>query len=293
MSLPISSSSSRNRLTVVMLAAVLVAGSCAIDERDLSETPALSAAGRASSSGSAGAPELAQAGQPVADMGSGSSAGFGGVSSGAGEPNVAGSPNGGLDSRGGSTAGDAGSGGSPTAAGPCGDIDQNGVDDCSETLVANARFDSDLSHWDAEQLETQSWDARNAGPEPNSGALLVSNTAPVATGLGSYMAGAHQCVQVTADVGYEVAARVLIPGGQGGGVAGVNLQFFDTDGCQGDFLGAETVGTTADVDAWRVVLAEVKAPSAARSMWLRLVASKPFPEPQLDALFDDVLVRLQ
>ena len=191
---------------------------------------------------------------------------------------------------GGSLAGFAGGAGS-SSLGPCGDIDQNGVDDCSETLVTNSRFQTDLGGWTAEVLDTLAWDTRNAEADSNSGALRVSNLAPVAGTPGAFMTGAHQCVAVSPGATYVGAVRALIPGGQNGGEAGINLQIFDADECGGTFLEAQTLGTTADVDAWRVVQGELRMPPAARSMWLRLVVSKPFAVQQLEALFDDVLLR--
>jgi hypothetical protein len=308
-----SSAPSRGRLALVTLATVGLVGGCQVDERTLSGlTGGVSSAGADAGSGAgagsgasagsgADAGSVADAAVPDSpdDAGAGNDAGsFGGSSIGAaGSGGISGSTfeagSGGTggalgNAASGSSAGAAGSGGAPLG---CGDIDQDMVDDCTETLVQNSRFDSDDSYWLVEPLATEIWDPRNARAGTGSGSLLISNLAPVDPAPGAFMVGGHQCVQVNANASYALAVRVLIPGGQGAGEAGVNVQIFGADNCAGSFLEAETVATTADVDAWQVVQGELTVSSAARSMWVRLVASKPFSQASLDALFDDVLVR--
>jgi hypothetical protein len=308
MLLRFSSVLSLGRLSVVTLAAVGVALGCQVDERALSGlTDGVSSAGTDAGSGAdagsyvgsgsdAAVADSPDDGEGGTDAGSfdGSSIGVGGSGGIAGSTFEAGSGGTGRglgNDASGSSAGSGGSAGSAGASPGCGDIDQDMVDDCTETLVQNSRFDSDGSYWLVEPLATQAWDPRNARAGTGSGSLLISNLAPVDPANGSFMVGGHQCVQVTADATYEFAVRVLIPSGQGAGEAGVNVQIFGADNCAGSFLEAETVGTTADVDAWQVVQGELTVSSAARSMWVRLVVSKPFSQTALEALFDDVLVR--
>jgi hypothetical protein len=296
---------------VVTLAAIVLAWGCQVDERTLSRlTDAASRAGsdagssadagsssngRSDSASVAGAdgadsPDGASGGTEASTSGGNSIGvgGWGGVAGSALEAGNGGTGGGLINGASGSGGGNAGGAG---ASPSCGDIDQDMVDDCTETLVQNSRFDSDDSYWLVEPLATQAWDPRNARAGAGSGSLLISNLAPVDPAPGAFMVGGHQCVQVTADTSYELAARVFIPSGQGGGGAGINVQIFGTDNCAGSFLGADTVGTTADVDAWQVVQGELTLPSAARSIWVRLVVSKPFSQATLEALFDDVLVR--
>ncbi len=294
-----SSTPSLGRLALVTL--VGLAWSCQVDERTLTglaDGVSSADAGSGAAMASSGARSVADAAVPDSsdDAGGGSEVGglggMGGLGGIAGSPFEAGSGGTGGDlvngASGSSSGGNAGSGG---ASSGCGDIDQDMVDDCTETLVQNSRFDSDGSYWLIEPLATQAWDPRNARAGTGSGSLLISNLAPVDPAPGSFMVGAHQCVPVTADASYELAVRVLIPSGQGAGEAGVNVQIFGADNCASSFLEADTVGTTADVDAWQVVQGELTVSSAARSMWVRLVVSKPFSQAALDALFDDVLVR--
>jgi hypothetical protein len=301
MFLRFSSASSRGRLALVALGTMGLAWGCQVDERDLSGLTGEVSSGGADAGSDADAGSVADAAVPdsSADAAAGDDAGgTGGAASAAGgSGGVAGSTlaagSGGQVSSGtsGSGAGNAGAAGTGGASFGCGDIDQDTVDDCAETLVQNSRFDSDGSYWLVEPLATEIWDPRNARAGMGSGSLLISNLAPVDPAPGAFMVGGHQCVQVSAAATYEFALRVLIPDGQGAGEAGVNVQIFGADNCAGSFLEADTVATTSDVGAWQVVQAELTVPSGARSMWVRLVVSKPFSQTALDALFDDVLVR--
>jgi hypothetical protein len=212
----------------------------------------------------------------------------GGFESG-GMPN-GGTPNGGVANGGTGVAGSAGSGGAPFIS-PCGDLNQNRVDDCEETLVNNSRFDTDASTWEAETLLQQRWAPVNASGGSASGALSVANVNVIPNLGGSTTVGSRQCMRAWTGQHFAVGARVFIKGGQGAGKAGVNLLIFSTDGCTGDgFITGKTIDTVADVDAWRVIEGEVAMPAASRSMYVRLVAEKPFAQASLEVLFDDVLV---
>jgi hypothetical protein len=126
---------------------------------------------------------------------------------------------------------------------------------------------------------------------PSSGSILVTNQAPIAAVDSWVMAGTEQCIAVTEHIKYELAARVMIPDGQGLGEAGLNLYVFAGDRCAGVFLGGLTPGLTAERGSWVVVDGQVEMPLAARSVLVRLVISKPFAQATLSAFFDDVLVR--
>ena len=195
--------------------------------------------------------------------------------------------NGGSDGSNGGTAGSHGN----VISGPCGDIDGNQIDDCSETLLQNSRFDLNLDHWSAEAQVTSAWDAQNATSLTTSGSAKLVNTVPVASAIGLTMAGAEQCLQISGGAGYQVAARVLIPAGQGEGQAGVNLWVFGGDDCKSNFLVAITPAMTQTVGAWTTAQGVATLPAGAKSMIVRLVALKPFTQTQLQVSFDDVLVR--
>lgn len=289
--------SSHVLLALVIFVSASTASGCGVDERSLSSSTAGAASeggsgfGAGNSGfGSSAAGDLVQgssAGGSVAGAAAGSGA-LGGAGGAAGAGGSGGSGSSGRAGRSGDGGLGAGGGG---GGAPCGDLDQDRVDDCAETLIQNSRFDLDVRYWVAEVLTTQAWDPRNARSGTGSGSMLISNVAPVDSALGAFMAGGHQCLQVTAGASYEVAVRALIPGGQPAGEAALNVQVFGADDCAGSFLQAQTLASTTDVDTWSVLEGEISTPPSARSMWVRLAASKPFTQATLVALFDDVLVR--
>ncbi len=186
-----------------------------------------------------------------------------------------------------------GGAGSDLGAGGCGDLDQNDVQDCTETVLDNARFNESASGWQAEPTVSQQWDTRNARRDQQSGALAVTNTTVDAHAVGVIVGGSGQCQAALGNVEYQVAARALVPGGQGEGSAGVNVWFFGADDCADYLLSSVGPAPVTQTDAWLLVQGKVKAPPATRSMLVRLVVSKPYPQASLAALFDDVLVREQ
>ena len=283
------------RVFAAIFVSSLAALSCSVDERDLSRDAPATSRGGVSDGGDGGA------GSPSIGGDSGAANGSAGQTSGGqsnGGQSNGGQSNGGQSNSGGSGGTSSGSvnrpptGSGGAAGGPgCGDIDNDGVDDCTETLVQNSRFDLDISAWIAESEVTATWDARDARMSAASGSMLVSNVAPTATAFGAVMLGVDQCLPVTAGTTYELAARVLIASGQGSGEGGIALFVFDGAGCQGTFLESFTPDTTQIVDAWTKVEGQTNMPIGARSMMLRLVASRPFAQAKLDIAFDDVLVR--
>jgi hypothetical protein len=260
---------SRRWLTIALL---LLAG-CSLDDRWLQEV--------SGGGGSSGAePMGGRAGQGT---GAGS---YGGSAVVAGNAGVAGS--GGTPGEGG-RGGAAGSGGGPGASG-CPDLDDNGIADCEETIVENPTFDVDVRGWEAEASLARAWDVRDARGDTESGALSTVNEL-ILNETGNTMGGARQCLPAWRDRVYSLATRVLIPEGQGDGKGGINVTFFGAENCADYLLSGETPTLAEAAGAWTVVRAQVKAPPAARSMFVRLVAEKPYSQAAFQVLFDDVLVR--
>jgi hypothetical protein len=274
------------RVSLAISLVLILASSCTIDERPLRLT--VSPALLDSAGGSRGVGGANNAGGAAGVAGADSVQGEPGSAGAAGDHELVGS----LAGLGGepSSAGAAGAG-APAFIGPCGDIDGNALDDCSETLLQNSSFDSNLDQWKASAPFSQFWDARNALPTGLSGSLSLSNSDPVADLPGLVLVAAEQCVPVTGDLNYLLAARVLIPSGQGQGQAAINLWVFANDDCQGTFLDAFTPVTTEVTGDWTTASAELQLPSAARSMVVRLGAVRPFPQAHFQVLFDDVLVK--
>ena len=180
----------------------------------------------------------------------------------------------------------------PTGGGPadCPDLDGNCVRDCGETLTKNPGLEADASSWQAEANVTVAREQRDAMGRPTSGALSVLHGSK--TGLtAAAMAGARQCVTVTAGTVYQLAAQVLIPEGQSPGSASLSAIFHAAADCAGPPAAAPSpIPLWGDRDRWMTVSAGVLAPAGAQSMTLRLVVIKRLQDPPLKALFDNVLV---
>lgn len=186
--------------------------------------------------------------------------------------------------------GSAGSGGTSIDVGPCGDLDQNGVQDCEETLTQNSRFDTTAQSWLADPSVTSTWRAEDARGSSGSGSLGIN----FATSGGDStwgLAAASQCQPAWSDDFFVVGARLMIPQGQAGGRAQLELAFFDNDNCKGTVLSSKTAAFSAEQGVWQALSKTVQIPAGTRSVMLRLAAAKPGTQASLEVRFDDVLFR--
>lgn len=241
-------------------------------------------------SGHAGAPATTGGSSTTAGAatgGAGGTAATGGTPTTAGTTNASGTGSGGINGNGGG--GSAGTGGTPDD-GPCGDIDQNGVQDCQETIAKNATFDADTTGWDTEFNLTEAWKADDARSTHGSGSLSITFT--TANPNGGWASGAaSQCLPAWGEKQFELGARAFIPNGQGAGNAQINLAIFGNDDCAGSFMGTTTPAIAAQAGSWQVLHSSVKLPAGARSVLVRLAATKPGSQASLQVSFDDVLFR--
>lgn len=261
---------------------------CPVDDRSLD----------VSAGGKGGTSAAASGGTAGASRGGAQPSGEGG-SGGALEPGEGGVPNGqagsalqgGNGGAGSAAGGTMGQSGSPEpGGGGCEDLDADGVEDCQQTIAQNSRFMTDVVPWEPEPTLQQAWDERDASDVSASGAMRVRNT-NVASGMGTMLSGSRQCLPAVGGEAYRVAVNTLIPGGQGAGSAGVAVWFFGSDGCSANSIGTITLQLVSQTDVWSVAHGKFSAPGGTRSMHVRLVTAKPFEQPSLEALFDDVLVR--
>jgi hypothetical protein len=178
--------------------------------------------------------------------------------------------------------------GAPACPGP--DLDGNGMLDCRETMTANADFARDGAGWDAEVGATLAWDARDAEAHAGSGSLAVTNTAS-SNVASSSMAGGRRCLPVAGGTVYRLLAQVMMPAGQPSATAGLAAAFHASADCSGPLLAAVPLPLASKLDVWSLLTADAQAPAVARSLQVRLVVVKPFTQPAVRALFDNVLVR--
>jgi len=288
--------------------ALMVFSACGVDERALDyEFHALEAAGSSaagSQSGLADAGDLGS-GDSAPDAGEGSvlrggasnasggtAGSTGGATTGSGAASGGGQAGEATGGVGGGRAADAGAPGSSGGRGllPCGDLNDNGVDDCSETLVQNSRFDSTLSGWQAEPDADSVWDAGDASAQAGSGSLRLTSARAVVQAVGGTVTGVHQCLRVKLDDIFDFAAQVKLADGQTDGSAGVNAWLFDDDSCQGNLVPSGFMISGGVVGSWTLLKGNLWIPRGVHSMYVRLVAIKPFTQPLLSVSFDDVLV---
>ena len=300
----------RTQGAALALASILLVD-CSLDDRTLLASGAVGGSAGLLSSGTGGQTHSAIGGQTdgansggTGAVGStGAEAGLDSSSRGTGgDPGAAGSVGAGGDtSSGGSgaagNAGDGGSagsggGGGDASSGTCGDLDDNGIQDCAETLLRNFGFHTDASAWVAEPRAEQRWDPTDARSGIASGALSVVNVNRIDTReIGYTMVGSGQCLDVAPLRTYVLGALLRIPRDQGEGHAGMNVFLYADPGCTGTFLHAYTPILVSEADTWRATRGEFETSAGTRSVHVRLVTSKPFAQSSFGALFDSLLLR--
>ena len=247
--------------------------------------------GGSGGAGSVGGGGVAGTGGAGSSGGAGAGSGGGSEAAGAGGASSGG---GGAGRGGGGGAGSAGQAGSGVA-GACPDLDQDGIADCLETLVANAGFDDGVTNWTAAPGSTVSWTSVDGTSNPASGAIAVTNvdTNPNEAVNGWVTTAVSQCIPVNAGATYEVALQAQLTPGQGSGWVGFILNSYLTANCAGSplsfpFLSPEITAT----GAWQTISGTTtQVPLGVVSAALQLVVAKPPAQTSLEGLFDNVLVR--
>jgi hypothetical protein len=199
----------------------------------------------------------------------------------------------GGDSNGGSTtlagAGSGGTqGGTGGVSGRCPDLDDNGVLDCDETLIHNASFDVDTTGWSAETNVSLEWISTDAEGRTDSGSLGLSDTFEMMQD-GSLMVGAHQCQPVNEASVYRFITQISVPGDAPDTRAGFQILLYDGPECTGMTLDTQTSVLTQG-SGWQLADLTYQTPTTAKSVGLRLVSVKPFGDPPVTVLFDNVLM---
>jgi hypothetical protein len=302
----------------------LIFSACSVDSRGLTyEFHALETGGGRAFGGNAGAPASESAGDHnVGGEGGAPEYAGTGADSGASSPNSgsdnggaageqsngnaatggtlsgAGAENGGTTAAGaspvdagnsGGAASSVGGGAGSLSGGGCADLNQDQIDDCTQTLVQNSRFDSTASGWIAETFITATWSPMDGSGQPGSGSLLLSNAGPVAQSAGTFMGGADQCIPTELDASYDVAARVMVGPGQADAAGGIDVWMYDDDACKGNLVTAKTPLLGGVSGQWTILRGALSVPGGVHSLSIRLVVAKPFVETVQTVFVDDVL----
>ncbi|HEX2670979.1 MAG TPA: hypothetical protein VHM25_08905 [Polyangiaceae bacterium] len=241
---------------------------CSLDERTL--TLAASDGGGSNHGGSAVQAPTGEAG---------TTAGRGGGAQG-GQAGQAGDAEGGQ-------AGE-GDGGAATFEDGCTDLNHNGVSDCTETLLLNSSFTSDVDEWKTETGATITWDPLDLMGVAASGSALVTSTGAL-DAPGISLVAAAQCVQVEPGKTLEIYAQARTESGPVDGNAAISLWFFPTAGC-GD--SPSTVYQTDPLQTGQTVLLQGSkvVPDSMVSVRVRLGVIKPFMAESFSVRFDNLLI---
>lgn len=183
----------------------------------------------------------------------------------------------------------------------CADLDGDQISDCSETILKNAQFATDVNDWSAQVLTGDSfstdlaWDELNAWGTGSTGSAKVNVTGMLDFN-GNALRGATQCVSVAASQLLIVYANTRIDSDQDpNGNAEVDVSFFDTADCSG--VATASFSTPQPPDAqlgtWLTLHAGSVTTASTKSALITLGVAKPFRAQSLTARFDNILVRLQ
>jgi hypothetical protein len=186
------------------------------------------------------------------------------------------------------------SGGTPASGDGAGDQGGAPVDAARPiTSVTSWSFDAgaDTADWLPDDGIDQSVSEHDAESNPDSGSLLVTGNSR-GTSDDFISSGTTVCVEVEADVTYDVAAQVEIDAGQSAGSGGFDVEFLDGPGCNGGLL-EQDFFLTATTGAWVLGEKTPAAPAGARTALFRLLVSRRASDPPLAVRFDDVRFEAQ
>jgi len=157
-------------------------------------------------------------------------------------------------------------------------------------LLNNPNFNSNLDGWTASNstILSASWNGIDAIGSTTSGSATLRNTWAIANGAGPYLG---QCVAVTAGAGYDIGAKIHIPGSQDRtGFVGTYVAFYDAPSCGGTFLtnfggGGPTAPTGRFIGSGAT---NIIAPGGAQSASVGLKSVKDQPGGSFEASVDDI-----
>jgi hypothetical protein len=180
-------------------------------------------------------------------------------------------------------------------------------DDCSyvgsdvpegcETVVSNPGFDKSFMGWAPEMITVLlGWNNTDAMASDDSGTLIVENTqfSEDSKFPGEFILGARQCAPAVENAVYDVLADVFILEQETRGRAGVSVFFYKTPDCNAGMGGTDLSFTSElfkEQGEWLTVGGRFVVPAGVKSMEVRLIAAKTFPERSFQVLFDNVLVQ--
>jgi hypothetical protein len=171
----------------------------------------------------------------------------------------------------------------------CPDLDTNGQSDCTQSLVANPNFATDISQWTLQPTLTAEWVAAGA-QGASTGAIYVNFTSNEALAL--VLRGPEQCVPASPR-NYKIFAEAFIASADNppadSGVQ-ISVLFFNGAGCTGSLVGSTASSKVTARDVWSLLQGGGTAPAGTASMKVRLGLIKPGAQSTFKATIDNVLV---
>jgi hypothetical protein len=164
------------------------------------------------------------------------------------------------------------------------DVDSNGTEDCSENVLPNGRFNSNVSNW----IGNITWSGLDADSSSSSGSAQIKND--IANDPNPSTVLANTCLQVLPGMKYAMAGRFTAPPPAAGGQAEVSVTPFKDDHCGASAGPAKLQGWPTLPGGWISLSFTFDVPPDGKSVAIELRATKPANSGILYVIWDDLVV---
>lgn len=165
----------------------------------------------------------------------------------------------------------------------------NGVSDCTQTVMANSNFATDIAQWNIQATATAQWVPTGAHGAATGGIHVDNINHDPARPDSISIAGAEQCV-LASPGNYQAYAQAFVDSGQPEGSVGIYLFYFRSTNCTGPLITALELGKTSTKGVWNLLHGIATVPAETASMKVRLVIFKKLGLPSFKATFDNILI---
>jgi hypothetical protein len=168
------------------------------------------------------------------------------------------------------------------------DIDGNAVADCSENLLTNGQFRTDVSGWLAESSSGLVFAAIDAQGASASGSAELTHAAVTTVPT---VVGSSQCVPVQNGKDYVIYAQVNVLDPNSKGYAGgFNISWYNSANCKGSAVGgADNSPLFPTTSGWAT--RQLQITSRGASAKIRINVNKPAASGVATVRYDNVLFR--
>jgi hypothetical protein len=173
----------------------------------------------------------------------------------------------------------------------CADLDTDGVPDCTQTILKNPTFTSNVDDWKADGDARLAWDSKNALADRPSGSAKIS-----AGGGSPPRASVSQCVALSGEqLVIAYASTFVEPAGDAGTLPHATLlvSFFSGSACTGTSDAYFETPPSSVTGAWTTIQAGGLSSSTTSSVSIALVGTRAASATELNVYFDNVMLRKQ